>query len=119
MSTVLHMPPPKATITQTMGLTGCINCKLFKQCGGHQHPIIFSIGCANFAESNGTAKTDDMNPNCNEKFWTLWDDVGGLVDYSVGTLRSINATSLPRYVPQLQGRHLNPPRTLNASVVAL
>jgi len=102
-----------------MGFTGCVNCKLFKQCGGHQHPIIFSIGCANFTEGTGTAATDDMSPNCDKKFWTLWDDVGGLVDYSVSQLRSTDATGLPRYVPQLQGRHLHPPRPLDAKFVAL
>jgi hypothetical protein len=102
-----------------MGFTGCVNCKLFKQCGGHQHPIIFAIGCANFTKGTQTAETDDMNPNCEEKFWKLWDDVGGLADYSVGPLRSIDATGLPRYVPQLQGRHLHLPRTLHAKVVAL
>ncbi|HOC54154.1 MAG TPA: DUF4417 domain-containing protein [Verrucomicrobiota bacterium] len=102
-----------------MGFTGCINCKLFKSCGGHQHPIIFAIGCANFTGGTGRVHTDDMNPNCNGKFWTLWDDVGGLVDYSVGPLHSVTPTGLPRYVPQLQGRHLRPPRPLAADVVAL
>jgi hypothetical protein len=102
-----------------MGFNGCVNCKIFKQCGGHQHPIIFAIGCANFAGGTAAAKTDDMNPNANDKFWTLWDDVGGLADYSVGQLRSIEPTGLPRYVPLLQDRHLHPPRALDAKVVAL
>lgn len=119
MSPTLQIASPFSPVAQTMGLTGCINCKLFKQCGGHQHPIIFAIGCANFTGGTGTSYTDDMNPNGNGKFWTLWDDVRGLVDYSVGPLRSINPRGLPRYVPQLQGRHLRPPRPLNAPVVAL
>lgn len=100
-----------------MGFTGCINCKLLKQCGGHPYPIISAIGCASF--TGGTVHTDDMDPNCEDRFWLLWDDVGGLVDYSVGSLRSINPSGLPRYVPQLQGRHLRPPRPLDADVVAL
>src|SRR5438105_3186186 len=99
MSVLQHRARSMFPIRQTMGFTGCVNCKLFKQCGGHPHPIIFSIGCANFTGAMGTAATDDMNPNCDEKFWTLWDDVGGLVDYSVSQLRSIDPAGLPRYVP--------------------
>ncbi len=119
MRTLLQIPAPVSPVSQTMGFSGCINCKLLKQCGGHQHPIICAIGCANFTSGTKTVHTDDMNPNCNDQFWMLWDDVGGLVDYSVGPLRSINPIGLPRYVPQLQGRHLRPPRPLDADVVAL
>ncbi len=119
MSAASQIALPVSPAPQTMGFTGCINCKLFKSCGGHQHPIIFAIGCANFTGGTGRVHTDDMNPNCNGKFWTLWDDVGGLVDYSVGPLHSVTPTGLPRYVPQLQGRHLRPPRPLAADVVAL
>lgn len=102
-----------------MGLNGCVNCKLFKQCGGHQHPLIFEIGCANFIGRKHTSRMDDMNPNDFARFMKLWDDVGGLVDYSVQPLRSIDPTGLPRYIPQLQGRHLHPPRPLNTKFAAL
>jgi hypothetical protein len=102
-----------------MGFNGCVNCKLFKPCGGHADPILFKIGCANYIGTKPPTDTDDMNPHFDETFWRLWDDVGGLVDYSVGSLRPMNPKGLPRYVPHLQGRHLRPSRTLANKVVAL
>jgi hypothetical protein len=119
MSPLLQTAARTSSVPQTLGFSGCANCKLFKQCGGHQHPIIFAIGCANFTAARSSADTDDMNPNLEEKFWQLWDDVGGLVNYAVGPLHSMDATGLPRYVPHLQGPHLRPPRPLAAKIVAL
>jgi len=92
---------------------------LFKPCGGHPDPLIFKIGCANYAGNRPPIDTDDMNPHFPDRFWELWDDVGGLVDYSVGTLLPMTANGLPRYVPLLQGRHLRPSRSLATKVVAL
>lgn len=108
------MPPA----LKTWGMNGCVNCRLFQECGGHHAPIIYETGCANFAGSNPT-DTDDMNPHFPERFWQLWRDVDGLYDYSVDSLRSINPTGLPRYIPQLQGRNLNPSRPLASAAVAL
>src|SRR5437773_12281248 len=119
MSTLLQVPPPKFHVPQTMGFNGCVNCKLLKQCGGHQQPIISAIGCANFTRDKDATRMDDMNPNDFDRFIQLWDDVGGLVNYSVGPLCTMHSTKLPRYVPQLQGRHLHPPRPLDVKVVAL
>lgn len=102
-----------------MGFTGCVNCKLFEQCGGHQDPIIYRAGCVNYAGSKPPTNTDDMNPHFDEEFWRLWDDVGGLIDYSVGPLRPMSADGLPAYVPQLQGRHLRPSRPLALKVAAI
>jgi hypothetical protein len=120
MNNLIQVEPlPSAVVPKTMGFTGCINCKVFKQCGGHPDPIIFKIGCANYASQKPPKDTDDMNPHFPEKFWKLWDDVGGLVDYSVGTLLGMKAKGLPRYVPLLQGRHLRPSKPLAIKVVAI
>lgn len=118
MSALRKAAPATRTESRTMGFNGCIQCKLFKQCGGHQDPIIFAIGCVNYA-GNKPADTDDMNPHFPERFWQLWHDVHGLYDYTVGSIRSMDAAGLPRYVPQLQGTHLRPPGPLGANVVAL
>lgn len=119
MSVLNHLSPALPSIAQTMGLNGCVNCKLLKQCGGHPSPIIFSLGCANYTRDKKYTRMDDMNPNDFDRFVELWDDVGGLVNYSIGPVLSMTATGLPRYVPQLQGRHLHPPRPLDTKVVAL
>lgn len=101
-----------------MGFNGCANCKLVKQCGGHDTPIIYQTGCANYASDVAT-DTDDMNPHFAERFWQLWSDVHGLYDYHVGPLRSIQGEQLPRYVPQLQGPHLQPSGSLSVKVAAI
>ena len=119
MNALVPVAPPRPIVEQTMGFNGCKNCKLYKQCGGHPEPVWFAAGCANYTGGKPATDTDDMNPNFEAKFWHLWDDVAGLVDYTVGPLRSMNAGALPRYVPQLQGRHLRPSRPLDAKVVAL
>jgi hypothetical protein len=119
MNTLTPIQPIRSRVPQTMGFTGCVNCKIFSQCGGHHEPIRFATGCASYTEGRPAKDTDDMNPNFPDRFWQLWDDVGGLVDYTVGQLRSMNAAGLPRYVPQLQGRHLHAPRPLDVEVVAL
>jgi len=102
-----------------MGQTGCTNCIVFQPCGGHPEPIIYQLGCVNYAATSAPINTDDMNPLSPERFWQLWDDVGGLVDYSVGKLLSLNKTGFPRYMPLLQGRQLRPSRPLAAPVVGI
>jgi hypothetical protein len=104
---------------RTFGLNGCTNCILFKQCGGHLLPIIHELGCVNYANQTQPVDTDDMNPLFEDRFWELWDDVCGLEDYSVGRLRPVEATGLPRYLPLFKDRHMRRSRLLDAPVVAL
>src|SRR5665213_2752038 len=100
----------------TLGATGCENCLIFKTCGGHPMPMIYQLGCANFANDARYVDTGDMNPRDEKRFWELWDDVNGLVDFSVGKLKSIPANKLPRYITQLQGKYLSQSRTLDLSI---
>lgn len=103
---------------RTFGMNGCINCLLIKQCGGHPLPLIRQLGCANYANRE-TLDTDDMNPLFPDRFWDLWDDVGGLTDYRIGQLRTMSPTGLPRYIPKFQNKRLKRSRLLDAPVVAL
>jgi hypothetical protein len=100
----------------TFGLSGCRGCALFKECGGHPLPLIFQLGCANF---DRPVDTDDMNPHFEQKFWEFWDDVGGLVDFTVGPLRPMKTQHLPRYVAKFQNKYLKRSRLLDAPIVAL
>jgi hypothetical protein len=103
---------------RTFGQNGCPNCLLFSECGGHPLPLIYHLGCAN-SESAVLGNTDDMHPNLDERFWELWKDVGGLADHSVSTLRPINTSGLPRYIPVLQNWHLKPKKPLALDVVSI
>ena len=100
-------------------MTGCANCILLKQCGGHPLPIIRDLGCVNYADPARPVDTDDMNPLFEDRFWELWDDVDGLENHSIGQLRALEARGLPRYLPLFQNRYLRRSRLLDASVVAL
>lgn len=109
-------PEPK----KTFGLTGCAQCQLLKPCGGHPLPFVRQVGCANFANKETPFDSDDMNPVFPERFWHLWNDVGGLFDYGIGTLRTFPAADLPRYLPILQNRQsFRRARLLDTSVIAL
>ena len=103
---------------RTLGQNGCPNCLVFAECGGHPLPLIHHIGCANSAASV-LGSTDDMHPNFEKRFWELWKDVGGLVDYSISTLRPIETSGLPRYIPILQNWHLRPAKPLALDIVAI
>jgi hypothetical protein len=103
---------------RTLGQNGCPNCLVFTECGGHPLPLIHRIGCANSAASV-LGNTDDMHPNFEDRFWELWKDVDGLVDYSVSPLRSIETFGLPRYIPVLQNWHLRPAKPLALDVAAI
>ena len=103
---------------RTLGQSGCSHCLVIAECGGHPLPLINSIGCANSAGSV-LGNTDDMHPHFEERFWELWKDVGGLVDYSVSPLRPIEISGLPRYIPVLQNWHLRPSKPLALDVVAI
>ncbi|MDB6033132.1 MAG: uncharacterized protein JWM16_3470 [Verrucomicrobiales bacterium] len=104
---------------KTLGQTGCPECLVFRQCGGHPFPIIYRLGCANFAHASAPVDTDDMNPAFAEKFWKLWRDTDGLFQYSIGPLRSMNADGLPRYIPVVQNRHLLSAAPLAVDTVAI
>lgn len=108
-------PPLK----RTFGLNGCPNCILKSQCGGHPLPLIRKLGCVNFITSEKLIDTDDMNPLFPERFWKLWDDVNGLVDYQIGPLRPIFPSRLPQYIAKLQHRNMKRSRLLDAPIVAL
>ena len=103
---------------RTFGQNGCPNCLLFSECGGHPLPLIYRIGCANSAASV-LGNTDDMHPNLEERFWELWRDTGGLADHSVSSLRPIETSGLPRYIPVLQNWHLWPAKPLALDVVSI
>src|SRR3954452_10474439 len=97
---------------RTFGRTGCPNCLLFADCGGHHLPLIYRIGCASFATSV-LKETDDMNPEFDERFWKLWDDTDALVQRVITPLRQMETSGLPRYIPILQNWHLRPVQSLS------
>jgi hypothetical protein len=82
-------------------------------------PFIRQLGCANFPGEDRPVDTDDMNPLFADRFWELWDDVNGLEDYTIGRLRPIEPTGLPRYLPLFQDRFLRRSRLFDAPAVAL
>lgn len=103
---------------RTFGQNGCPNCLVFPDCGGHPLPLIYRLGCANFA-SSVLRDTDDMNPNFVERFWERWRDTDGLAHHSVDTLRPIESSGLPHYIPVVQNWHLRPAKPLAVDVVAI
>ncbi len=103
---------------RTLGQSGCPNCLVFEECGGHPLPLIHRIGCANSATSV-LGDTDDMHPNLDERFWELWKDTDGLTAHSISTLRPIQTSGLPRYIPVLQNWHLRPAKPLALDVVSI
>lgn len=104
---------------RTFGLTGCMNCHLFKQCGGHSLPIIRALGCVNYANPERVVDTDDMNPLLKKRFSEFWEDVFGLEDYSIGRLNTISPHGLPEYITKFQNRRLKRARNLVVPMVAL
>jgi hypothetical protein len=96
----------------------CASCPLFKPCGGHQLEIIRTIGCASFADDGLPADRNDMNPLDEERYWRLWDDVDGLLDFSISTIKAVHSLDVPLYVPLLQHKYSRT-ATLSAPVVAL
>lgn len=103
---------------QTLGVTGCANCRLIRQCGGDPLPLIYALGCVNGA-SPPAGDIDDMNPVFEERFWQLWDDVNGLEDFSTPKLLSVSGSVLPRYIPRVQHPYMPCSRPLDVPVVAL
>lgn len=78
----------------------CASCLLFPQCGGHPLEIVRAIGCGNYVDS--TFNKQDMNPLDGPRYRHLWDDVFGLLDFSVERIEPIQSADLPAYVPLLQ-----------------
>jgi hypothetical protein len=95
-------PPTVGPATDHAGLLplDCESCLLFRQCGGHQLEIVRAIGCGNYA--GGTFDRQDMNPLDGQRYHRLWDDVYGLLDYSIERIEPIASADLPTYIPLLQ-----------------
>lgn len=102
----------------TFGISGCEDCVMFRECGGHPLPLVYKLGCVNYANSLAV-DTDDMNPRFQERFWQLWEDVNGLYSQQFGRLNSMSPEGLPSYIPLLQHKNMNRNRALDAPVVAL
>lgn len=75
---------------------------MFPRCGGHSLEIIREIGCANFANGEHPVNPNSMNPVEADAFWAKWEDVGGLLDFTIAGLNPVNSADLPRYIPILQ-----------------
>ncbi len=108
---------PKST---TVGLapTSCATCMVRRQCGGHPLEIIQRIGCANFANGAPPVNPNSMNPIDDDAFWAKWDDVGGLLDFTIASVTPVNSSDLPTYIPLLQ--HCYSRRAvLNVEIIAL
>jgi hypothetical protein len=119
MNATTTIKPASGRAPLTLGSTGGENCLIFKTCGGHPMELIYKLGCANYHNDARYVNTGDMNPWDEKRFYELWDDVYGLIDCSVGKLKSIPAGKLPRYITQLQGKQFSRCRTLDLSIVAL
>jgi hypothetical protein len=96
----------------------CASCPLIKPCGGHQLEIIRAIGCASFANEDRPSDPDDMNPRDEARYWQLWDDVDGLLDFSISKIEPVQSLEVPVYVPLLQHKYSRT-AILSAPVVAL
>ncbi len=116
MSIVAKFPPRSGSIG--LAPKNCASCPLIGPCGGHQLDIIRVIGCANFANDELPADRNDMNPLDEDRYWQLWDDVGGLHDFSISGIAAVNSRDLPSYIPLLQHRYSRV-ETLQSEVVAL
>jgi hypothetical protein len=60
-----------------------------------------------------------MNPNDLDRFWKLWDDVGGLNNFTISQLRGLNATELPEYITQFQHGYCGLSYPLDVPVIAI
>ena len=96
----------------------CASCLLYGPCGGHPLDIIRAIGCANYTDGQAPVDPHDMNPLDEERYWRLWDDVGGLLDYSIAGIAPIDSARLPTYIPILQHPYSRVEQ-LEAPIVAL
>lgn len=102
----------------TFGISGCKDCVMFRECGGHPLEMVYEVGCVNYANS-AAVDTDDMNPLFQERFWQLWKDVNGLHSRKFGRLSGMSAEGLPSYIPLLQHKNMNRSRALDVPIVAL
>lgn len=104
----------------TVGLapTSCATCFIRRPCGGHPLEIIRHIGCANFANGIHPRNKNNMNPVDADAFWAKWEDVRGLLDFTVAGLAPIPALELPAYIPLLQHRYSRR-ETLSSGIIAL
>jgi hypothetical protein len=60
-----------------------------------------------------------MNPNELDRFWKLWDDVGGLTNFTISQLQGLNPTELPEYITQFQHGYGGLSYPLDAPVIAI
>jgi len=96
----------------------CADCVALPSCGGHELPLMRAFGCTRKLTDGREVDSDDMNPLDDRRFWELWNDVDGLLDFQVGQIRGVDSRALPPYVPVIQheGSRSCPPE---AGVVAI
>ncbi len=89
----------------------CAECVAFPTCGGHELPLLRNFGCIRKLSNGREVDPDDMNPLHEDRFWDLWHDVDGLLDFRVGSLIGADSASFPEYIPVLQheGSRSRPP----------
>jgi hypothetical protein len=92
----------------------CADCIAFPTCGGHELPLMRAFGCIRKMSDGRGVDPDDMNPLHEDRFWELWKDVDGLLDFRVGPLMGANPKGgFESYIPVLQheGRRSRPPES--------
>lgn len=96
----------------------CRECVAFPTCGGHELPLLQEFGCTRNYSGLNDIDPDDMNPFFEERFWELWNDVDGLLDFKIQKLIGADSALLPRYLPVVQheGNRSRPP---SADIVAI
>lgn len=96
----------------------CADCVALPSCGGHELPLMRAFGCTRKLTDGKEVDSDDMNPLDDRRFWELWNDVDGLLDFQVGRIRGADPRKFPTYVPVIQheGSRSRPPE---AGVVAI
>lgn len=89
----------------------CADCVALPACGGHELPLLRLFGCTRKLTNGWEVDPDDMNPLHDDRFWELWHDVDGLLNFRVGPLVGADSASLPDYIPVLQheGSRSRPP----------
>ncbi len=89
----------------------CRRCIVFEHCGGHELPLLQEFSCIQNWGAQHACDPDDMNPVHEERFWELWNDVNGLLDFRINALNGISSDLLPDYIPVIQheGSRSRPP----------
>ena len=80
----------------------CDDCMISEICGGHELPLMRPFGCIKRVDDNERIDPDDMNPNDEERFFELYDDVGGLHEFEFRPFKTPLPAVLPEYVTMMQ-----------------